>query len=203
MPLFAKKTFDDSDENKVYQPEVRITRSTYGRLIVRRVLKMVGFFLLALIILYICFAATWMRVVPTVSGSGLVPVKNVTYDGGIIPSDVEILVDRAAPQGKGLLSHLKQAFIPSDDAAVVRVIEGPYGELQWGQPNILTVDGNPIGVPFPADSEGKSPIDEFNPFLRDEYVVECISGACNEGEAFIVKRDHVYGVLLVSKANKE
>lgn len=203
MPLFAKKNTGHSEVSEVREPEVRITRGTYGRLIVRRIITMTGFSLLALIVLYLCFAATWMRVVPTLSGSGLVPVKNVTYDGGIVPADVEILVDRANPQDSDLLSHIKQSFVPSDDAAVVRVITGPYGEMQWGQPNILTVDGNPIGVPFPPDSDGKSPIDEFNPFLRDEYVVECVSGACEVGDAFIVHKDNIYGVLLLPSSDEE
>ena len=198
MPLFARKTDNSSEMNEsVREPEVRITRGTYVRLIMRRVMTMSVFLGLALIVLYLCFAATWLRVVPTVSGAGFVPVKNVTFNGGEIPSGVEILVDRENAQGNGLLSHLKQSFVPSDNAAVVKVIEGPYGELVWAQPNILTIDGDPIGIPFPANNEGKSPIDEFNPYLRDEYVVECISGDCNEGVAFIVKRDNVFGVVLL------
>lgn len=203
MPLFARKSSSsEMNEEVVREPEVRITRGTYARLILRRMMTMTGFLLLGLLVLYLCFAATWIRVVPTLSGSGLVPVKNVTFDGGKIPANVEILVDTEKAQDNGLLSHLKQSFVPSDSAAVVKVIKGPYGEMVWAKPNILTVDGDPVGVPFPGDEEGKSPIDEFNPYLRDEYVVECVSGNCNEGEALIVKRDHVYGVLLLP-SNRE
>lgn len=203
MPLFAKKLSKSAASDEPYEPEVRISRGTYGRLIFRRVISMSLFSLIALALLYFCFAATWIRVVPTISGSGLVPVKNVTYDGGNIPADAEILVDRENVQGTGLFSRIKQSFVPSDTAAKVRVISGPYGELQWAKPNILTVDGTPVGVPFPANEEGKSPIDEDEPFLKDAYVVECLSGACNEGEAFIVERNHVYGVALISSSNEE
>lgn len=205
MPKFAKKTnrnVPDEVEGP-YEPEVRISKGTYGRLIIRRLGTIAVFALLGFGILYFCFAASWLRVVPTASGSGLVPVKNVTYDGGKIPVGIEILVDREHNQGNGVFDRLKQAFVPSDTAAKVEVVQGPYGELQWAKPNILTVDGEPIGVPFPGNEEGKSPLDEVEPFLKNAYVVKCISGACEEGSAFIVPRENVYGVVLIPSEKEE
>lgn len=199
MPSFLKKSnrnaeFEEDVSSK--EPEVRITKGMYGRLISRRIFQILAFGGIAAIVLYLCFAATWLRIVPTTSGSGLVPIKNVTYEGGILPPGAQVLVDRQDAQGANVIDRFKQAFTPRENAAVVEVISGPYGEMSWAQPGILTVNGEPIGVPFPADSEGKSPINTEDPFLKNQYVAVCISGACEVGEAFIFDKDHIYGSVL-------
>jgi len=199
MPSFLKKSNNQAEleeETLPKEPEVRITKGMYGRLISRRIFQILSFAGLAIIILYLCFAATWLRIVPTTSGSGLVPIKNVTYEGGILPPGAQILVDTEEAQGTNVLDRLKQSFTPRSNAAVVEVVAGPYGEMTWASPEILTVNGEPIGYPFPADSEGKSPINSEDPFLKNQYVVVCISGDCNVGEAFIIDKEHIYGSVL-------
>lgn len=195
---FAKDTDEDND-NVRHTPEVRVTKGMYGRLIYRRLIRILLFAVVVLVILYFCFAATWVRVVPTISGAGFVPVKNVTYEGGILPEGSQVLVDVENEQGIKVLDRLEQAFIPSSSAAKVQIIAGPYGELDWQQPNILTVDGEPVGVPYPANSDGSSPIDVEDPFLKDQYVALCISGSCQPGEAVIIDRSHVFGSVLVNE----
>lgn len=200
MASFLKKSKPNAELEDSYaprEPEVRITKGMYGKLIYRRVLTVLGFAAAATIVLYLCFAATWVRFVPTLSGAGIVPVKNVTYEGGVLPKDSQVLVDRMDVQGNKIQHRMKQAFVPSATAAKVQIIDGPYGELNWAKPNILTVDGEPIGVPFPANAEGKSPIDEEDAFLKEQYVGICISGDCTPGEAFIFSKDNVYGSVLV------
>lgn len=200
MGAFLKKSKTNAETYDDYspkEPEVRITKGMYGKLIYRRILTVLGFAAIAGIVLYLCFAATWVRLVPTLSGVGVVAVKNVTYEGGVLPPGAQVLVDRNETQGTKIQNRLKQAFVPSATAAKVEIIAGPYGELNWAKPNILTVDGQPIGVPFPADSEGKAPIDEKDAYLKDQYVGVCISGDCTPGEAFIFGKDNVYGSILV------
>lgn len=199
MPSFLKKSNKDSSLSESFgpkEPEIRITKGMYGRLIYRRMIQVIGFGLLTALVLYLCFAATWVRVVPTLSGAGFVPLKNVTYEGGFLPSGAQVLIDRSEPQGNKIQNRLKQAFVPSSTAAKVEIIAGPYGELKWAAPNILTVDGKPIGAPYPANNEGKNPIDIEDPYLKNQYVAVCISGACTPGEALIFEQDYVYGSLL-------
>ena len=203
MPLFKKKSmknFPVEEDSLPYEPEVRITKGMYGRLVWRRLLQFVGFGALALIVLYVCFAATWVRVVPTLSGAGFVPVKNVTYEAGVLPEGAQVLVHRTEAQGTQIHHRLKQAFVPSSYAAEVEVVAGPYGEMKWSKPDVLTVDGKPIGAAFPANSDGKSPIDPEDPYLKNQYVAICISGACTEGEAILFDRDQVYGSLLTKSS---
>lgn len=203
MPLFKKKSMKNvpiEEESLPYEPEVRITKGMYGRLVWRRILQFAGFGALALIVLYVCFAATWVRVVPTLSGAGFVPVKNVTYEAGVLPEGAQVLVHRTEAQGIQIHHRLKQAFVPSSYAAEVEVVAGPYGEMKWSKPDVLTVDGKPIGAAFPANSDGKSPIDPEDPYLKNQYVAICISGACTEGEAILFDRDQVYGSLLTKSS---
>lgn len=177
-------------------PQVRVANSTFAKILFRRVGKSIVFVLGALLILYVCFALTILRVVPTTSGAGFVPIKNMTYEGGHVNKGKYILVDVSDPQGNGLLDRAKQSFVPNSSAAVVRVLEGPYGAISWVYPDILIVDGTPISGSMPSNDEGKSPLDKQD-FLIDEYVVKCVKGACVEGNVFIVPAENIIGVPLV------
>ena len=82
---------------------------------------------------------------------------------------------------------------------MVETLGGPYGKLTWVPPNILAIDGIPVNAPMPAIAD-KSPIgeNEKNWFLKNEYAVKCISGACNVGEVIIISSDNIIGVPLFS-----
>lgn len=182
-------------DKKVHTQDVRVSKSTYGKLVFKRVLRSLGVGVLFLGILYLCLSATLLRVVPTFDG--LVPVKNMTYRGGIAPEGAVLLVSQEKNQKDNPLDRLRQAFVPDSSAVVVKVVAGPYGKLNWAPPNILTVEGVPSKVPFPKTSDGKSPIaDKDEPYLKDEYYVECIKGACEPGTGLIIQKDKIYGTVI-------
>ena len=189
------------------QPQIRVSNSAFAKIVFHRATKSIAAVVGVAILLYVCFAATVLRVVPTTT-TGFVPVKNLTFEGGTgnVPHGREILVDVAEQQGTELLDRLQQAFIPNRNAALVRVIAGSTGSLTWAHPDILSVDGKIVSLPMPAAKEevkesgvfkDVSPLGDQK-YLKGEYAVECISGACETGTVFIVPKDHIIGVPLGS-----
>lgn len=196
MAEVFRRTSTTPDSTPKHQPQVRLARSAYNSLLFKKIGRGLFITFCAVVLLYTVFAATLLRVVPTTSGAGLVPVKNITYSGGMIPAQAQILVNVKNPEGKGFLDHLRQAFVPGGDYAVVSVVAGPYGKLTWAPPGISTVDGELVDANFPPNEGIESPLLKRASYLNDEYLVTCISGACVSGKAFIVHKDHVLGSTL-------
>jgi len=174
--------------------EVRVAKSAFAGLLVKRVWGIFGFSLLALFVIYLCFASTLMRVVPTTSGAGLVPVKGNTFPGGIIPENTEILVNVKNEVKTGHFDKLGQAFIPTENAAVINVKAGPNGEVKWMESGVITVKGKMTEAFFFEDPE--------KDFLESEYVGVCVSGACKPGEGIIVPKNNIYGVVIDSSVEE-
>lgn len=176
------------------EPQIRVSKSFYARAVVGRILKGVGLVVVGAVVLYLCFSVTLLRV--TIGRAGVIPVKNVTYPGGVLPAGSTVVVDRSATHDGSPVDDLRQSFVYNGNSAVVTVAAGPYGRLTWAAPGILTVDGKALGGFFPGNADGTSPIDSSNPYLSNEYVGECVRGACDPGALFLFNGDHVLGVPL-------
>lgn len=175
-------------------PQLRVANSAYRKILLKRIAAILGYSVVGVFIIYLCFAATIMRAVPTTSGSGVVPVKENTFHGGIIPANTSILVDTQSEQKSDYMDRLKQAFIPSDHAAVVKVVAGPYNAISWVDPGLVTVDGALTEVHM-----ANQPLDSGNTAktkLRNEYLAVCISGDCVPNEGIIVSDKNIYGLTL-------
>lgn len=166
-------------------PQIRVAKNIYRKQIFRRVLKGFGYTFLALFAVYLCFAVTIIRVIPSYGELPLTPVKNVTYPGGIIPPTAKIVVNLKSAQGQGGLDHLQQAVLPTKDAALVEVIGGPNGRITWAESGLVTLDGAPVPVTLKQKPEGE--------FLTKQYLVKCIAGPCVKGEGLIVPAGNIYG----------
>lgn len=141
------------------------------------------------LVIYFCFAATLLRVVPSLSGTGPVFIKNATVEGGMFPSGHEVLVDPTRENEGGVMDNLYVSFVPSSDYQEVEIISGPYGEFSVDGDGAVTVDGGETGlVMHEMFSE-----DRDDEVLRDEYIAECLSGACEEGQAVIVPVENIAG----------
>lgn len=182
-------------------PQLRVANSAYRKILLKRIAAILGYSLVGVFIIYLCFAATIMRAIPTTSGSGLVLVKENTFHGGIIPENVPILVDTKAEQKNDLVERLKQSFVPSKNAAIVKVVAGPNNAINWVASGLVTVDGVLTNVsisqqPLNADNTAKTK-------LRDEYLTVCISGDCVPGEGVIVQSKNIYGLTLNKYSDSE
>lgn len=195
------KFFTKENEDEVtHQPQIRVAKSAYRKIVFKKVVSVLGYTVVGVLVLYLCFAATIMRVVPTTSGAGLVPVKENTFPGSNIPTGETILVDTVNEQNSEYLDRLRQAFVPSKTATVVEVVAGPYGSFKWLESGIITVDGE-LTKAYMSEKPMKSE-DEPKEKLLNEYLAVCVSGDCNPDEAIIVSADNVYGLTLTEHSSE-
>lgn len=167
------------------EPSVRIASGTYQRAMLKKLVAQIVLVFMAALLVYLCFAATIVRVVP--SSAGFLPVKNNTYPGGIIPVDAQVLIDLdpESPPGRAMKDRLAQSFVPQKPSALVSVLAGPIGEVKWAG-GVVTVDGEILPATLPADPGIE--------FLEDQYFAVCISGDCLPGEAILFISDQVIGI---------
>lgn len=168
-------------------PEIRIAKSTYANMLSTRILKTLGIGLIALVVVYFAFAVTIMRVLPTAS-AGLIPVKNVTFEGGLVPAGEVVVIDMVKPHGTDIQDYFMQSIVPSASVSVVRALHGPWGTFGWAEPGIIAVDGELVQNVFmdkPASDQ-----------LNNQYLVECITGACEPGKAYVIPANNLMGIPL-------
>lgn len=172
--------------SKSKQPQqVRVARNAVGSALARRIGLGVLWSFAAVVVVYLCFVVTIVRFVPA-GDLGFIPVKNLTFEGGMVPPGETVLVSLNNPQGSEILDHLQQAFIPTQDAALVQVEAGPWGEFLWTEPGIVTLkDGTLIDVAMSEEPEST--------LLNNAYLVKCVEGACEEGAGYIIPSTHILG----------
>lgn len=188
--VFAKR----KENTEAAPPQIRVAKSAYRKILLKRIFTILGYSAIAVFAIYLCFASTIMRVVPTISGAGLVPVKENTYQGGEVPAGETILVDTVNERGEGYMSKLGEAFIPRKNGAVVEVVAGPYASIQWMETGLVTVDGKLTTVYLPEQPKADEGIAKEH--LKSEYLVNCISGDCTPGEGMIVPTSAFYGLTI-------
>lgn len=193
MAIFGNKSKKSSNGKKRQSSQLRIAHGAYTKVLFKRIVKIMSLVFVLLFGLYIVFASTLLRVVPT-TDAGFVPVKNLTYEGGNVPAGEQVLISMEKKQGNEFLDKLKQAFVPTTDAAIIKVVAGPYGALGWTEPDILSVNGSPVDVTLEPEDGDKSPLESRDDsFLKDEYLAICIKGDCEVGKGMIIPKDNVIG----------
>jgi hypothetical protein len=175
------------------KPQVRVAKSVYRKHVLKKIGLGALYSGLIFIIIYGCFAATIIRVIPATKGMSPIVVKNQTFPGGIAPEGAVIVINTEGKVGTGSFDRLKQAFTPSDNVAVVEVLAGPAGRITWAPSGLITIDGNPMKITVKDD-----PKDDF---LRDQYLVRCLEGDCEIDSGFIIADDQVYGEPISKKGD--
>lgn len=171
---------------------VRIAQKTYQKTLLKKFGAQVFGALFIVLLVYVAFAATVIRVVPTTS-AGFPLIKNNTFEGGIIEPNTQILarLDGQVVEDS-LLANIKYSFLPQSDLAIVEVLAGPTGRVQWNKNGVLAVDGKAMEVAFPVDPE--------RPYLKNEYVAVCVQGDCLRGAPVFIPAQSIYGVTLSKKS---
>lgn len=166
--------------------KVRVANSAYYKMIFGKIFSGLGVLVIGLIVMYLAFALTIMRFIPS-SNMGPVLVKNATFEGGLIPAGAVVAIgDDERPEGA--LGNIYNAFIPQD-VKIVKVVAGPNGEIEWKGGGLVTVNGRLLDVELEEKPEGS--------FLSGRYIVKCLEG-CEPG-AFLVTDNQVLGVPLIDK----
>jgi len=170
-----------------HTPRIRIAQTTYQKAILRKLITQILLVVLAIVVVYVVFAGTLLRIVPSTS-NGFTLIKNNTFSGERVPAGEDVMISTTTDQGSGFLDHLAQSFTPQSNTAIVQVLAGPSGTVKWSKDGVLKVDGKALPVSFPVDPN--------KPYLNYEYIAICIKGDCNPGEPLIFGQDRIYGVPL-------
>lgn len=168
------------------QQSIRVSQGTYQKALLTKFLSQLIVAIIGLLLVYVCFAATIVRFVP--SSAGIILTKNNTYPGAEIPEKAQVLISLSDIEVKtGLADRLKQAFIPQKPSALVQILAGPDGRVKWTG-GLLTVNNLPLSVPFPQNPDLK--------FLEGQYVSVCLKGDCTPGTSIIFKTSQTIGVAI-------
>lgn len=166
-------------------PQVRVAKNTYMNMLGVKILKAVGAAFIVLVVIYLSFAATIMRVLPT-EDLGMIPVKNNTFEGGLVPAGERIVVSMSHSQGQEATDYLQQAFVPTKNAAVIEVLAGPWGKFGWAEPGLIAIDGEVIDGVF-MDEPAQTT-------LESAYLAVCVEGACTPGQAYVIPSSNILGI---------
>lgn len=204
-----------NDSEQIRKTRLRVSSSALVRVLYKRSVKIIAIALLVVLAIYMCFAATILRFVPSTSETGIQLVKNVTNEGGVLNPGERVMVNPDVVNDRSIGVHLQQAFLPSDAYMLVDVVAGPFGEFDFVRNGesyaSLSVSDNdqPWDVIYEdqdtdlqvEDAEVRDFMENRNHnLLNEEYIVECVSGDCEEGVAYLISQDNVVGEV-VTMAN--
>lgn len=175
---------------------IRISKWAAIRAQTGRIMKLLFGIVVALLIVYFCFALTLLRIVPSTSGTGFQLIKGVSAPGGFIQQGNQVLASATHAQDQSWGNRLQTGFIPSDEWMLVEVVAGPYGELSVSEGQV-TVDNRVHSVNINLGA-----FRNHGKYLSDEYIVNCISGACNPGQALIISKEQVAGEPVMAENDK-
>lgn len=170
---------------------IRVSQGAYQKALFKSVAVNLVLALVGLVLVYLCFAATVARVVP--SSAGFVPLKNNTYAGGILPATAQALILLGEEKVKyGMLDRLTQSFVPQEPAAIVSIAAGPVArEVKWTG-GVLTVDGKAMPAPIAQDPGLE--------VLADQYIAVCITGDCTPGTLVFFTPEQILGIPFAQDA---
>lgn len=192
-------------------PKMTVSSATVVKAAIKRSFGVLKTVIAILVLLYVALALTVVRVIPGFGGAGMVLSKEGNYYGDIIPVSQsngvkeEAVIDLVnSYDSTSLLDKFKIAFVPNPNTAVVEVVAGPTGKLEWVEPNLVFVNGVQIDGFMPAVEKREEDLligDEMPPrnpfagvdFLNNYYLGVCVSGACEEGRIIPFERGQVMG----------
>ena len=174
--------------------DVRVSKNFLTRLLYSNFKYYFGLIILAIIVVYLGFAATLMRVIVT-ADNGFNLVRDAKYTSGAIPKGTPVLLDmKNADVGDGPLNNIKNSFSVHFNTAKVVVASTNHGQIIQDKENqTITVGSDLIQGELENDLRG------IETYLNQEFVAYCVSGDCNPGNYFIASQKQVLGELLDKK----
>lgn len=182
----TKQKGDNYDHSGIKEQRVMVSKKVGRKVLKKKISFIVICIVVSLIVIYLCFAATIIRFIPTTNGMGPVLIKNSTYVGNILPKGAQVIIDTKSENDDGIIDHLKQTVIPTKNIAKVEIVAGPYGKLSYSD-NIVFVDGNSTDVSI---DEGLTD----SKYLQNQYVAKCLEGDCSNEKGLIFKGKQLVGI---------
>lgn len=203
----SSKVFDLENEQPLINnnaPQVVIEYETlnWGAIIASWLKTIFMFFLLGIVLvagIYAGLASTILYVVPSDKNDSFAVARG-TYVGGVVPAGSIIYVSMSSSIENNFLSNLQEGFNGVKDGAVVKTLAGPVQEISIDMKNSevsLYKDGKIEDIIEGVIPEQYADIT----LLKNQYLVECVSGACKKGQLSIINQEQISGevILLTGK----
>lgn len=165
--------------------EVRIDKGEALKIIVRRLFRSVCVTFAVSLVLYVLCAIFLGRYL--VTDQGTVFVVSPSFSGGTVPRGETIMVGTNSEHGDSFANNFLDAFKMHTDIASVEVLAGPYGSARVDKESV-TVDDEV----FRSDVSVVGNVQDG--VLKNQYVVKCVSGKCEQGGLLILPASAVAGV---------
>jgi hypothetical protein len=150
-------------------------------------------------VMYGTLAASLLFATP-VDGKVTVVARD-TFLGGIPSKDDVAVVSPTQAAGKNPLDRLKEAGLGIKDAQVVKILSGPNDNIQMKDGG-FAITGEETGS-YNGElisTSGAKIVGSFK--LANQYVAECVSGACTPGTFVVVEDANTYGELVDFEGKK-
>lgn len=179
------------------QTTIEYEEISWGTIIMGWVKTVILFILLGIFLLVGTYAGLSATILYATQAGNSDPfiVARGTYVGGKVPENSFIYVNTKGEIENNFLSNLSEGFGGIKDGAVVKTLAGPVQEL--------LVDNKKETITIIEDGETKETIDGVLPeeyagtdFLKNQYLVECMAGACEKGELLIIDQNQISGEVI-------
>lgn len=169
----------------------------------RGILSFILLFAVLAAMLYAALSATVAYTV-RINAEPHIVARN-TFIGGTATPDSILYVSTEEKVPNEFMPNLMQgieglitgASIPKP--TVVKTIAGPTNDLQWDGTKITIAPGTKKETTIDEKVYG---LKDNQNFLKNQYIVECITGDCKKGSLFILPADNVAGELLKPDGKK-
>lgn len=185
---------DESYNSYLSAPDGEIIEKSSGRDAVKSLLSTTGggikFIIGAILLIvtvvmatYTVLGGTLMYLAPTDDATEKTWVARGTFSGGKIPHDTTVYASTTTTVAENFMGKAIEAYTGVPEAITAKVIAGPVVEVDTNKKGFITINGKA--------SEHKGNIKKAQ--LKNEYLMQCLSGSCTKGEYLVVPYDVVSG----------
>lgn len=150
-------------------------------------------------IMYGTLAASLLFATP-VDGKVTVVARD-TFLGGIPSKGNVVLTSPTQAAGTSPMDRLKEAGLGVKDSQLVTILSGPNDHVQINGDSFVVTGQEPGSYPGSlGNASGAKVTASFQ--LANQYVAQCVSGACIPGEFILVEDANTYGELVDFEGTK-
>lgn len=179
-----------SDDAPTYVVDNKAVIAEGAKSITKMVLLGVVSLFLIMVSLYTIFAGTLMYLAPG-PGNSMLHVARNTYTAGHIPEGTVMYGSASSATSTGFFKNVVEGYGGVEDPIVVKVIAGPVDILDGSKSN-LAIDGKKTNIKV-RDIMNKP---EGRYVLDDQFLVQCVTGNCEEGKYLVIDLNGLSGEVL-------
>lgn len=184
---------------------VEVKEETWLQIIFGWMKSLIGVIVVALLVatvLYSGLSANLMMYIPTSTETmqrDLVVRNTWQESGNRPPLNTQIVISTTSTLPENWFGLIRVGWLGTDNPAIVRVASTEFDVLYILEDKVTNLgasgdEGKFVSSPaFPHSPEDETYTEEQNISLNGEYLVECLSGACEPGTYFIITNSQIFG----------